>query len=245
MAATAAAALQLANEWESPFDHIDESSFSVDPAVTAAASGAVKEILRAIQTDAAPQPPPPVVTPIDPPLQGMNYKVCRKKINNFFLKQFTEKSCYKVMAMWSKNSPFPRVGDDTELDKLLQDLGLAKNRRYASTKWFEFKEARGIVPPPAFVCKASEFASIAANIMALEIVESAINKTVLLLMNDAAAPKFEGCNAIANDPQIQSHLKHEVLRFTNGLMRALDGKSKHSLAKDKEGHATRANRPRS
>jgi hypothetical protein len=27
MAATAAAALQAANEWESPFDHIDESSF--------------------------------------------------------------------------------------------------------------------------------------------------------------------------------------------------------------------------
>jgi hypothetical protein len=63
------------------------------------------------------------------------------------------------------------------------------------------------VPPPAFVCKASEFASIAANIMALEIVEAAISKTVLLLMNDTAAPKFEGCNAIANDPRIQSHLK--------------------------------------
>jgi hypothetical protein len=46
MAATAAATLQPANEWESPFDHIDESSFSVDPAVTAAASGAVEEISR-------------------------------------------------------------------------------------------------------------------------------------------------------------------------------------------------------
>jgi hypothetical protein len=82
MAATAAAALKPANEWESPFDHIDESSFSVDPAaVTAEASCAVEEILRTIQMDAAPQLPPPVVTPINPLLQGMNYKVVRSSLS--------------------------------------------------------------------------------------------------------------------------------------------------------------------
>jgi hypothetical protein len=56
------------------------------------------------------------------------------------------------------------MGDDTMFDKLLEELGIAKNRQYASGKWTEFKAARGIVPPPKFVCEASEFETVAGNV---------------------------------------------------------------------------------
>jgi hypothetical protein len=101
------------------------------------------------------------------------------------------------------------------------------------------------------VCEASEFETVASKVVALEIVEAAIKKTEELLMDGTAQTSYEWSLFIANCPPIQEHLKQEVFRFTNGLMEALDGgqpntiddrANSYSLAKDKEGYATRADR---
>jgi hypothetical protein len=213
--------LHPANELDNPFDDIDDSSlaFDNDPIVIELVANAFDQITHDIQMDTAPQPPPPVVTPTDPPVQGVNYEVCREKLNEYFLKRFTDNTC----ELWKKGSKFPRAGDDTEFDKMLEELGITNNRRYASGKWTEFKAARGIVPPPKFVCEASEFETVASKVVALEIVEAAIKKTEELLMDGTARTSYEWSLFIANCPPIQEHLKQEVFRFTNGLMEALDG----------------------
>jgi hypothetical protein len=95
--------LQPADVLDNPYDDIDESSFSfvTDPAVIELAANAFAQITRAIETDTAPRPPPPpVVTPIDPPAQGVNYEVCREKLNEYYLKRFTDRTC----ELWKKGS---------------------------------------------------------------------------------------------------------------------------------------------
>jgi hypothetical protein len=84
-----------ANELDNPFDDIDDSSLSFDndPIVIELVANAFDQITHDIQMDTAPHPPPPVVTPTDPPVQGVNYEVCREKLNEYFLKRFTDNTC--------------------------------------------------------------------------------------------------------------------------------------------------------
>jgi hypothetical protein len=85
-----------------------------------------------------------------------------------------------------------------------------------SGKWLAFKKSKGIVPPPAFVCEASQFATVAAaTLVATHIVDAAIKNTKSLLDRDKC--DYSGCDNIVKDDRIYSFLVAEVSRFATGL----------------------------
>jgi len=57
----------------------------------------------------------------------------RTRLDQFFKNQVDT-------GAWSKTHPMPRKGRDVEFDKLLNDLGLITNRRYASSQFRIWKE---------------------------------------------------------------------------------------------------------
>jgi len=194
----------------------NESSADPDPTVVEWVDAAPTEIARDIEADESPPPLPPVVGPLEPPKEGIDYKLCREELSKFFTKRVSDRS--KTMV-WALRDQFPRAGKDTELDKLLEDLGLANNRRYASQKWLAFKKAKGIVPPPTFECSANEIFGFAASLVAAEIFGAAVKKTTTELRGDT----YNGCLFLAWHPLIQSYLIYEVGHFTEQLREALEG----------------------
>jgi hypothetical protein len=105
------ATLEVLQEISNPYETVDESNIDVDPAVLEVVAGAIDEITNYMSNNATPQPPPPIVTQVE----VVNYQTCREKLREFFSKRFVD---------------IPRAGDDTEFDKLLEELGITNNRRY-------------------------------------------------------------------------------------------------------------------
>ena len=73
----------------------------------------------------------------------LDYKKCLDKLAAFFEQRVNEKR-------WTLYQRMPRKGRDLDFDSLLEALLLSANRPYASRKWKEFKDSKGIYPPPTF-----------------------------------------------------------------------------------------------
>lgn len=182
----------------------------------AAAPVEIADAIAAIQSQGAPITPPPLTGPAEPQSDHINFNECRTRLAAFFKMRVYDKT---KSINWSLRETLPRRGRDTEFDKEVDDLRLGGNRRYLSQKWLEFREARGMVPPPTFECSAEEIDEAAASLVTKDIVEFAIKKT----SSELDGPRYDQCNSIVHDTHIRLYLDNEILRFTEQLKEALDG----------------------
>ena len=120
-------------------------------------------------------PPPP--SPPTPQAAAAGFAPCRATLSEFFLKR-SDATKEGEAARWSLHETLPGKGKDTELDKLVINLGLLDNRSCVASRWLERRKAQGACPPP--VIEMSDNLDLKGNVSKLvssEVIEKAMAET--------------------------------------------------------------------